>query len=291
MSSYKKVAIIGCAGQLGTDVVQAVREAGHCAIPLSHGDVEVTNPDSIRQVMEEHRPQVVVNSAAFHQVDACEDDPETAFRVNALGALHVARGCAEVGARCIFISTSYVFGGKKEGPYFEEDTPRPINVYGASKLAGEYLVQQACPHSLIVRVASLFGKVGARGKGGNFVETILNKASAGEELRVVSDSRTSPTYTWDASRALEQLISLGATGFVHLANQGSCTWYEFSCKVLDLVGFSNRVEPISTADYPSRARIPNNSSITSREPDGSTARRMRPWVEALRAYLDQKGYI
>ncbi|MGH7773968.1 MAG: dTDP-4-dehydrorhamnose reductase [Candidatus Binatia bacterium] len=287
-----RLAVIGSTGQLGTDLVEVLKEGrDYQVFPLSHAKVECTEPDSVRRELREVRPGVVVNCAAFVRVDECEDRPEEAFRVNALGALYVARACAEIGALCVYVSTDYVFDGEKGEPYNEEDKPRPINVYGASKLAGEHLVQQACPRWLIVRMASLFGKAGSRGKGGNLVETILAKARAGETLRVVNDIRMSPTYTCDTARALERLLQQKATGLFHLANDGTCTWYEFAKKALDLVGLNNKLEPISSIDYLTRAPRPRDSTLRSIKLDPSLKGALRPWDKALRAYLVEKGYL
>ena len=284
-----RVAIIGSTGQLGTDLARVLQETGgYQLISLSHAEVECTKPDSVRAALVKSCPQVVVNCAAFVRVDECEDKPEEAFLVNALGALHVARSCAELNALCVYISTDYVFEGKKEEPYSEEDKPCPINVYGTSKLAGEYLVSQTCPQWLVVRMASLFGKIGARGKGGNFVETVLAKARRGESLRVVNDIRMSPTYTWNAAQVLEELIRQEATGVFHVTNSGSCTWYEFARKALDLVGIDTKLESVSISEYPTRASRPKNSSLRSVKLLGAT---LPSWEKGLRAYLIEKGHI
>ncbi len=284
-----RVAVIGSTGQLGTDLVQVLTERGnHEVVPLAHDRVEVADLESVHTVLAEVRPDIVVNCAAFHRVDECEDRPAEAFGVNSIGALHVARACAEVNALCVYISTDYVFDGEKGRPYTESDAPSPINAYGASKLAGEHLVRQTCPRWLIIRVASLFGKAGARGKGGNFVETILAGAKEGRPLRVVNDIRMSPTYTYDAALALVRLVRQGATGLVHVTNAGACTWHEFARKALELVGSDTKVEPISSSDYPAKARRPRDSSLGSGK---FPARGLRPWEEALMAYLVEKGWL
>ena len=280
-----RIAVIGRTGQLGTDLVRVFEEAGaYQVFPLSHAEVECADPKSVRTALAGVRPDVVINCAAFVRVDECEDRPEAAFRVNTIGALYVARVCAELDALCVYISTDYVFDGEKGEPYTEEDPPNPINVYGTSKLAGEYSVQQqACPKWLIVRLASLFGRAGARGKGGNFVETILAKAKAGEPLRVINNIRMSPTYTVDAARVLERLIRHRTMGLFHLTNGGACTWYEFARRALDLEGLNAKLEPISSQDYPTKALRPQNTALRSikfllNEP-------LRSWEEALEAYL------
>ena len=288
----KRVAIIGSTGQLGTDLVAVMAQAGdYEVLKLSHREIECTDPVSVERALKALGPDIVVDCAAFVRVDEAEDRAEEALRVNGLGALNVARVCAEIEALCVYISTDYVFDGGKNAPYIESDAPRPINIYGVSKLAGEYFVQQACPHWLVLRMASLFGKAGSSGKGGNFVETILAKAKASEPLRLVDDIRMSPTYTQDAARALERLLREGSLGLFHLVNAGNCTWYEFASKALELAGMGNRIEPISSADYMMRARRPKNSSLESTKLKASLKECLRPWEKALESYLVEKRHL
>ncbi len=288
-----RVAVIGSTGQLGSDLVRTLEQAGrYVVIPLTHEQVECARPESVRAALGALKADVVVNCAGYVHVDRCEDHPDEALQTNASGALHVARVCQETGALCVYTSTDYVFGGDKRGAYTEDDAPCPVNVYGVSKVAGEYLVRQTCPRWLIVRVASLFGAAGSRGKGGrNFVETILGKARRGETLRVVADIRMSPVYAQDAAWTLERLLSDGATGLFHIANRGSCTWYEFARRVLELTGTHAQIEAISAVEYASRARRPGNSSLLSlRLPAGSRAP-SRSWEDSLRAYLVERRYV
>ena len=169
-----KVAVIGASGQLGSDLVKVFEDV----IPLTHKDIEVTDLSSC-EILKELKPDVVINTAAYHKTDECEENPEKAFLVNSVGARNVALICKEIGAIDVFISTDYVFDGSKKEPYTEEDVPNPINVYGVSKYAGEILTRYICGKYYIIRVASLFGVAGARGKGGSFVETMIKKAKAG----------------------------------------------------------------------------------------------------------------
>jgi dTDP-4-dehydrorhamnose reductase len=189
---------------------------------------------------------------------------------------------------CVYISTDYVFDGDKGASYTEEDPPCPINVYGVSKLAGEHLVRQTCARWMIVRLASLFGGTGARSKGGNFVDTVIEKARSGARLNIVGDIRMTPVYAYDAARALEQLIRQRASGVFHIANLGSCTWYDFACRALELARISAQVQCISSSDYPFKARRPRDSSLASVkwQPAGDNV--LRSWPEALRAYLEEK---
>lgn len=279
-----RIAVIGASGQLGSAMCAALEGAQIPYEPLEHDWLEVTDPDAVSRVLEEVSADAVVNTAAFHRVDACEEDPPRAFQVNALGALNVARACQDVGARCVYISTDYVFDGAKREPYTEDDTPGPVNVYGASKLAGEHLVLQTCPDALVVRVASLFGGRGARGKGTNFVLTVLDRARRGEPLRVVDDIRMSPTYTVDAAGVIVDLVRRSASGVLHVVNEGSCTWYEFARRIVELAGLDVRVEAVTHDAYPTQARRPANSALAT----GRLARlgiRLRPWKDALGDYL------
>jgi len=285
--NLNRVAIFGSTGQLGSDVVEVLREESRYeVIALRHEDADCAEPEAVRKALQASRPQVVINAAAYVRVDDAEDHAKEAFRVNAVGTLNVARACAEIGALCVYVSTDYVFDGAKESPYIESDVPNPINVYGASKLAGEVLVRQAAPRWLIVRVASLFGKTGARGKGGNFIETILTKARRGESLKVVDNIYISPSYTRDAARGLASLVYKGVDGTVHLANNGICTWYEFARAATDLAGIRATVTPVASQEYPTRGRRPKNSALATER-----LVPLRPWQEALKAYLVEKGHV
>jgi dTDP-4-dehydrorhamnose reductase len=288
-----KVAVVGANGQLGAQLIRVLSETpGAEPIPFTHAQIEVTDARGVRAALLPTRADAVVNCAAFHRVDDCEERPEVAFATNALGALHVARACAELGALCVFISSDYVFDGERGRPYVEEDVPAPLNVYGTSKAAGERLVAQACPRWLVARVAGLFGGTGASGKGGNFVTAILAQAAAGAPLRVVNDLRMSPTYALDAARALALLIAQGAAGTVHLTNAGNCTWWEFATRILALAGRTAPVEPVpSSAVFSSRARRPKDSSLASRRLSGEARRCLRPWQEAVAAYLQERGVL
>ena len=285
-----RVVVMGSAGQLGTEVVKVLSRAGtYTVFPLSHAEVECIDPKSVRLALEAVQPDVVVNCVGYVRVDDCEERPEEAFCVNAYGSLYVARACAGLNAMCVYISTDYVFDGDKGEPYTEEDPPAPINVYGASKLAGEHLVRQTCARWLVVRLASLFGGAGARSKGGNFVDTVLDKARRGERLNVVGDIRMSPVYAYDAARALEQLISQRASGVVHIANRGSCTWYDFACRALELAGVSAQIQRVASSEYPSKARRPRDSSLASVKWRPADDDVLRSWPEALSAYLNHHG--
>jgi dTDP-4-dehydrorhamnose reductase len=283
-----RVAIFGSTGQLGTDLVDVLPTSERfVVVPLTHEDADCTDAGAVRNVLHAARPQIVINGAAYVRVDDCEDHAREAFEVNAVGALNIARTCAELDALCVYISTDYVFDGTKGAPYVESDPTCPINVYGASKLAGEFLVRQTARRWLIVRAASLFGRTGARGKGGNFVETILARAKRGGPLAVVNDVLMTPTYTRDAATGLVDLLRTGADGVVHLTNDGVCSWYEFAKQAVELCGLRASIAAVSSAEHPSRARRPRNSALISER----ALVKLQSWQDALKAYLLEKGHI
>jgi dTDP-4-dehydrorhamnose reductase len=286
-----KVLIFGSTGQLGTDLVRVLQGSGNFeVIPLTHEDADCSDAIAVRKAVLHSRPQFVINSAAYVRVDDCEDNASAAFAVNAIGAFNIARACAEIDTCCVYVGTDYVFDGEKKTPYIESDPTNPINVYGTSKLAGEHLVRQTARRWLIVRVASLFGKTGARGKGGNFIETILAKAKKGEALRVVDDIRISPTYTRDAAAIISGLFKNGVDGIVHVANSGSCTWHEFAEVALELSGLKSEVTPIDSMSYLTRARRPKNSSLFS-ERLGPLGCSVSTWQDALLRYFVEMGRL
>ena len=288
-----RFAVLGAQGQLGTDVVRAIGKSGHTAFSLGRAEADVTDPEGLAKRLADGAPDAVVNCAAYVRVDEAETQVQTSFAVNAAGALHVARACEELGALCIYVSTDYVFDGARDGPYTEEDPPSPINVYGASKLAGEHLVRQACSHSLIVRTASVFGRAGASGKGGNFVESILGKARKGERLQVVEDVSISPTYTRDAARVIVELAEQRHEGIVHIANSVAerCTWYLMAKRAVELCGLDAPVEGVSADAYPTAARRPLNSALDNARAAALVGHAIPAWDDALRRYLGEKGYL
>lgn len=281
-----RVAVIGASGQLGSDLVKVFDDA----IPLTHKDIEVTDLASC-EILKELKPDVVINTAAYHKTDECEENPEKTFLVNSVGARNVALICKEIGAVDVYISTDYVFDGSKEEPYTEDDIPNPINVYGVSKYAGEILTRYICDKHYIIRVSSLFGVAGASGKGGNFVETMIKKVKAEDELNVVNDVTMSPTYTEDAAIAIKEIIfNKLPYGIYHVTNDGSCTWYVFAKAIFEITGIDVRLNPITSDKFPTKAKRPKNSAL-SIEKIKSYGINIRHWKDALRDYLKEKRHI
>ncbi|HLF27031.1 MAG TPA: dTDP-4-dehydrorhamnose reductase [Anaerolineae bacterium] len=284
-----KIMLIGSNGQLGSDLVKAL-QASHDLVPLTHRDIEVTDYANVESALSRHRPRLVLNMAAFHKVDVCEEQIEPAFAVNAYGVRNLALACRSADAALLHMSTDYVFGGdtSRRTPYVETDTPAPINAYGISKLAGEYFVRYLLDRHFIVRVTGLYGVAGSSGKGGNFVELMLRLAHEGKLIRVVDDQRLTPTYTVDVARQVAALIETERYGLYHATSQGSCTWYEFAAEIFRQSGLSPDLSPAKTGEFGEKATRPAYSVLENKALQNIGLDRMRPWQAALAAYRGER---
>jgi dTDP-4-dehydrorhamnose reductase len=285
-----KVAILGANGQLGADVAAAFLAEGDEVAALTHGDVEVSSLDLVRKSLESIRPDLVVNTAAFHNVERCEDEPASAFAVNAIGARNIAQVTDSLKAKVLHISTDYVFDGLKSTPYTEDDPPRPLNAYGNSKLAGEYFVRCVNPRHFVVRVSGIYGEHPCRAKAGfNFVEMMLKLSREREELRVVDDQRVTPTPTVEIARQLTILSKTANYGIYHATSEGSCSWYEFARAIFDLTGTKVRLERAQPGDFPTKARRPKNSVLENAALKSKSLNLFNHWREGLETYLAHRN--
>ncbi|MCI0777141.1 MAG: dTDP-4-dehydrorhamnose reductase [Chloroflexi bacterium] len=280
--------LIGSKGQLGSDLIDGW--SGDL-VAFSHEEFDVCNRDQAHEIIAREQPALVINTAAYHRVDDCETNGARAFEVNALGAKNVADAAREAGAAVMFISTDYVQDGLKGSPYVEDDLPRPLSLYGASKLAGEHLVRQSNAQHYVVRSSSLFGVAGASGKGGNFVETMIRKARAGDPLRVVDDQVSSPTFTADLALKLTELANSGRYGLYQITNGGQTSWFGFAEKIFELMGLTPSLAPISSDELDAPARRPAFSVLENRALVEAGLEKLRSWEEALAAYLTAKGHV
>ncbi len=282
------IVILGARGQLASDLGRLLEAQGAPLVPLAHSDLDIVNREAVAERLDQLRPWAVVNTAAFHRVEACEEDPQQAFLVNAIAVGHLAQVCHRLGALLVHISTDYVFDGAKGSPYEEIDPPSPINVYGASKAAGEFLVRAQCPEHLIVRTSGLFGLRGSSVKGGNFVETMLRLGREKGEVHVVTDQVLSPTYTPDLAAKIWELMRAGARGTFHITNSGSCSWYQFACSIFQLAGLQVKVHPVTSEFFPNKARRPSFSVLENARLRREGYGLLRPWQEALASYLEER---
>ena len=284
-----KILIIGANGQLGTDLVTILRH--HQVIALIHKEIEVCDHQGTRKILEGHKPEVVINTSAYHRVDLCEDHIEEAFKVNTYAVRNLAEICRDLGNVLVHLSTDYVFGGEKKSPYREEDLPNPLNVYGVSKLAGEYFVGQICQMYFIIRTSGLYGVAGASGKGGNFVELMIRLAQEGKPLKVVKDQILTPTYTKELAKKIAQLIETGEYGLYHVTNNGQCSWYEFTRVIFELVGLDPDLSATTSEEFGAKANRPHYSVLENANLRKLGLDDLSNWREALEQYLKEKGHL
>jgi dTDP-4-dehydrorhamnose reductase len=258
-------------------------------VALNHTDIEISLLDSVRQVLERVRPDLLINTAAFHNVDKCETEAAQSFTVNALGARNVAQITNALGINLLHISTDYVFQGLKRTPYIEEDPVMPLNVYGNSKLAGEHFVMGINPRHFVVRVSAIYGQSPCRAKGGlNFVETVLKLSREREELRVVDDEFVTPTPTVQIARQLVVLSRTSEYGLYHASAEGSCSWYEFARTVFELTGTKVRLERARPGEFPAKAPRPKYSVLENRALKSRSLNVFSHWKDGLEDYLARR---
>lgn len=280
--------VIGAKGMLGKDLVEILRSSSRVDQRLDWEvfgwdieEIDIQEEKNTVTKIESLRPDIVINIAAYTNVDGCESHDEKAFAINAEGMRHVALGALRCRAKVVYLSTDYIFDGKKREPYLEDDPPHPLSVYGRSKLRGEQYVQEMVEDALIVRTQWLYGKY-----GNNFVASVLRQAREKEVLSIVNDQVGSPTYTIDLSRAISVLIQCDARGVFHVANSDLCTWFAFGQEILKLSGMEGvKIVPISSEELGRPATRPLYSVLNTEKLKRETGMTLRPWSEALKDYL------
>jgi dTDP-4-dehydrorhamnose reductase len=281
-----RVAVIGGNGQLGVDVCAAHAAAGNSVIPMTHGDVDIRDRDAVFRALESLRPDVVVNTAAMHNLEACEKEPDMAAAVNATGAINLAEAGRDLGFSLMHVSTDYVFDGRKGAAYVETDTPAPLSVYGKTKLEGEDGIRRTLPAHMIVRTSGLYGRAACRAKpGGNFVQLMLRLARERGEVRVVTDEVVTPTYTEALAQQMVRLQGAGRFGVYHATSQGETSWYDFAKAVFEISGVTVRMIEAGVADFPQKAPRPKYSVLDNAALRSAGLDIMPHWRDALTAYL------
>jgi len=287
----RPIVLIGANGQLGSDLVIALKSLRNPLIPLLRRQLDIRNHQNVRRVLAQYDPEFIVNTAAFHKVEECEGDPAQAFSTNCLAVRNLAIIAENLEAWLVHISTDYVFDGDCDSPYTEDDNPNPINSYGASKLAGEIFARNFCRRSLIIRTSGLYGRAGSSGKGGNFVRTMLRLGHEGGPVKVVDDQTLAPTYTVDLAMAISSLMERRARGLFHVTNSGCCSWYEFAYAIFELARMDVDTKRVSTESTARAVRRPRYSVLANRQLELAGLTPLRPWRDALRAYLAECGDI
>lgn len=280
-----KVFVTGVKGQLGFDVMNELKKRGHEAIGVDIEEMDITDEESVNRVIKAVAPDAVIHCAAYTAVDAAEDNEELCRKVNAAGTGYIARVCRELDIKLMYISTDYVFNGQGTRPWEPDDKREPLNVYGQTKYEGELAIEEILEKYFIVRIAWVFGV-----NGKNFIKTMLNLGKTRDKLTVVADQIGSPTYTYDLARLLVDMIETEKYGRYHATNEGLCSWYEFACEIFKQAGMNVTVEPVSSDQFPVKAKRPMNSRMSKDKLDENGFVRLPSWQDALARYLTKIEY-
>ena len=285
-----RVVVIGADGQLGADAVRAFADNGDSVSPLTHADVELSSVDSVSSCLQELRPELVVNTAAMHHVEKCELEPDKAFAVNGIGARNLAVVSRDLGAVLTHVSTDYVFDGAKETPYEEQDAPRPLNVYGNTKLAGEYFVRSTTEKHFVLRTSAIYGKSPCRAKGGlNFIELMLKLAKERGEVKVVDSEFVTPTPTPEIAQQMVALSRCDAYGLYHATAEGSCSWHQFAREIFDLTNTKVSLQVAGPNEFPAKVPRPKYSVLENRALKSRGLNVFTSWQDGLRQYLGTRA--
>lgn len=275
-----KVLVTGVKGQLGYDVVNELKKRNHEAVGVDIEEMDITDGESVNRVIREAAPDAVIHCAAYTAVDAAEDNEDICRNVNARGTGNIARVCKDLDIRMMYISTDYVFDGQGTRPWEPDDHREPLNVYGQTKYEGELEVEENLEKYFIVRIAWVFGV-----NGKNFIKTMLNLGKTRDKLNVVADQVGSPTYTFDLARLLVDMIETDKYGRYHATNEGLCSWYDFACEIFKQAGMKVTVEPVTSDQFPVKAKRPMNSRMSKDKLRENGFEPLPSWQDALRRYL------
>ena len=278
-----KVLVTGVKGQLGFDVVNELEKRGHVAVGTDVHNMDITDKAQVEAVIKEANPDAVIHCAAYTAVDLAEDNIDLCRRINSDGTRNIAEVCKELDIKMIYISTDYVFDG--EGTHFwqPDDERNPLNVYGQTKYEGELAVETILEKYYIVRIAWVFGV-----NGKNFIKTMLNLGKTRDHLTVVNDQIGSPTYTYDLSKLLVDMVETDKYGRYHATNEGLCSWYDFACEIFKQAGYNHvTVSPVSASEYPAKAKRPSNSRMCKDKLTENGFEKLPTWQDALGRYLKE----
>ena len=279
-----KLVVIGANGQLGTDLLEVLSKE-HDVVGLNHTDIEITDIDSVKNALSTIKPAIVLNTAAYHIVPEAEKFPAKAFQINGIGTMNLAKVCQDLDTRLVHYSTDYVFDGKKQKPYTEDDRPNPLSVYANTKLSGEYFALNYCDRSYVIRVSGIYGKIPCRAKGGNFITTMIKLANEKPEVRVVNDEILTPTPTYHIAKNTAALIGKDAFGLYHMSCEGEVSWYEFAKVIWETLQLKTPLYPASVKDFPLVVKRPFYSVLENKNLNKLGINEMPEWKEALIQFL------
>lgn len=280
-----KVFVTGVKGQLGHDVMNELKKREIHAIGVDIDEMDITDADQVEKVIKDAAPDAVIHCAAYTAVDAAEENVDICRKVNAQGTENIAKVCETLDIKMMYISTDYVFNGQGERPWKPDDEREPLNVYGQTKYEGELAVEKYVKKFFTVRIAWVFGI-----NGKNFIKTMLNLGKTHDKLTVVNDQTGSPTYTYDLARLLVDMIQTEKYGRYHATNEGLCTWYEFACEIFKQAGMDVSVSPVTSDEYPSKAKRPANSRMDKSKLAENGFQPLPEWQDALKRYLKEIEY-
>jgi dTDP-4-dehydrorhamnose reductase len=279
-----KIAVIGANGQLGSELRKKFEEK-HEVVGLTHGDIEITNIDNVKTVMSGIKPDILVNTAAYHNMPECEKNPEISFQVNAVGALNLAKTATDMGSVLVHYSTDYVFDGEKREPYVEKDLTNPLNIYAMTKLNGEILIKNYCNRYFVIRISGIYGKTVCRAKGNNFITTMQKAAKEREVVKVVNDEILTPTPVFEVAKNTLRLIETEGFGLYHMTCEGQCSWFEFAGVIFKELKLETPLISCTSEEFPSEIKRPSYSVLENHKLKSVNLNQMSHWKDALITYL------
>ena len=278
--------LFGAGGQLGVDLARECGRRKIEVLALSRSQLDITNTAAVRQLVELHRPDVVINAAAHNKVDLAEQDFETALQINAAAVRNLAESCESIGATLLHYSTDYVFAGNKKSAYVESDIPKPLSLYGASKVLGDLFARDSCSSHYVLRVSAVFGPAGRYSNHGNFPEFVLRQCAEGSAMRIVDDRFTNPTFGPAlARRSLDVLERRIPVGLYHLPGSETISWYDFACKIARASDCRAEITPISHSEHETRAPRPVKSVLSSAKIEAAGIDPMPSLDDCIRQYM------
>jgi dTDP-4-dehydrorhamnose reductase len=281
--------IFGANGQLGVELAKEFAARGHRVTALARRDLDISDAAKVDEAFSAHNPEIVLNAAAYNQVDVAEKEPLAALQVNALAVRNLALACRRGAAKLVHFSTDYVFDGTAGRPYREDDKPHPLGAYAVSKLAGEFYARAYLDNALVIRTCGVFGPAGVSTARGNFVELMLRLAAGGKPIRVVEDFVASPAYAPALADRTAQLLDLNATGIVHLGGGPPISWFDWASKIFAAAGLKPALEPTNEREFATAARRPKYSALSNAKAEAMGMMPMPPLEEAIKLYLAARG--
>ncbi len=287
----RRIVVFGGGGQLGVELCREFERRQWHVMRFDRQSLDITNTQDVEKVIAQADPQVVINAAAYNQVDIAENEPLAAYQANALAVRNIAMGCRQADAQLVHYSTDYVFDGTKGSAYVETDAPHPLGAYGVSKLAGELYAQAYLNQPVIIRTSGVFGPGGMFTPRGNFVELMLRLAKSNKPIRVVQDHVASPTYAPAIASRTAELVEKRLSGLFHMGGGEAVSWYDYAKLIFELAGLSPSLQPTDEREYRTAARRPKYSALSNGKLEAAGITPMPPFRQAVKDYLEAREHI